>query len=179
MKLYYVLFLFLIILVVSCTKNTGVVVTNPGPDIILNKIRYGNFKGVTLDTNNILSIKESTQNNNGTYRFVSYYLTLSANFENDQGKHMRVIPAGYTLYLLVAEEKALKLLEYMEKLNDSQRAKIYENMVNQIDRDGKLDTSKTDEILKDVNLSESERKEMEDLLKSASTSISSKIIKKM
>ena len=38
--------------------------------------------------------------------------------------------------LLVAEEKALKLLEYMEKLNDSQRAKIYENMVNQIDRDG-------------------------------------------
>lgn len=179
MKLYYVLFSFLIILVVSCTKNTGVVVTDPGPNIVLDKIRYGNFQGVTLNSDNVLTIKGSTQNNDGTYRFVSYKLTLSATFENDQKKRLTVFPGGKTLYLLVGESEAIKLLDRMDKLNDVQRAKIYENMINQIDNNGKLDTTKTDEILKDVNLSESERKEMEELLIASSKGISFEKIKKM
>ena len=179
MKLYYVLFSFLIILVVSCTKNTGVVVTNPDSNIVLDKIRYGNFQGVTLNANNVLNISGSTQNNDGTYRFVSHYLTLSADFENNQGKQLKAFPAGYTLYLVVAQTEAKNLLEYMKNLNDSQRAKIYENIIYQIDKYNKLDISKTDEILKDVNLSESERKEMEELLIAAKNSISSEKIKKM
>ena len=52
-------------------------------------------------------------------------------------------------------------------------------MFNQINENGKLDLSKTDEILKNVNLSETDRKEIEELLIASSSGISTESMKKM
>ncbi|MEI0486750.1 hypothetical protein R4K89_01190 [Brachyspira intermedia] len=179
MKLYYVLFSFLIILVVSCTKNTGVVVTNPGPDIVLNKIRYGNFKGVTINADNVLTITGSTKGNNGTYRFVGYDLTISADFVkiNDEGKNLQVVPSGKSVLVVSTTQSAMDFMDKIRKSDNTEYKKIATNMLGQLMKTGSIDTTKTDELLKGVNLSESERNQITNELLSLKDDFFTEVIK--
>lgn len=179
MKLYSVLFSFLIILIVSCTKNTGVVVTNPGPDIVLNKIRYGNFKGVTINADNVLTITGSTKGNNGTYRFVGYDLTISADFVkiNDEGKRLQVIPSGKSVLVVSSTQSAIDFMNKIRNSDNAEYKKIATNMLGQLVKTGSIDTTKTDELLKGVNLSESERNQITNELLSLKDGFFTEVIK--
>ncbi|ASJ21839.1 hypothetical protein [Brachyspira hampsonii] len=64
--------------------------------MVLDKIRYGNFNGVSLD-GNTLTITGSQNNNNGTYQYSDYFLSLVSIFKDKNGNSLLVIPLGEKL----------------------------------------------------------------------------------
>ncbi|MEI0559570.1 hypothetical protein [Brachyspira intermedia] len=163
MKLHTILFSFLLILLISCTKNTGVIVTNPDSNLVLDKIRYGNFQGIKLE-GNILTITGSKNGNNGIYKYVDYYLSISADFVSEKGNNLWVLPAGSQVYVVSLSAEGKELVELITSDNP-EYSKVLSNILKQAsNNDGKIDTTKTDELLKDVNLSESELTALADKL---------------
>ncbi|PTY41302.1 hypothetical protein [Brachyspira hampsonii] len=168
MKLYAVLFSLLIMLIISCTKNTGVIVTNPDSNLVLDKIRYGNFKGVSLN-GNTLTITGSQNNNNGTYQFYDYFLSLVSMFKDGNGNTLLVVPLDGKVNIVKVKQEGLELLQLLMNSDNPEYKKVFGNLLQQaMQNDGKIDTAKTDEIFKDVNLSETERNKLEDLLAKSS-----------
>ncbi|WP_256097267.1 hypothetical protein [Brachyspira hampsonii] len=164
-------------LMVSCTKNTGVIVTNPYSNLVLDKIRYGNFKGVSLD-GNTLTITGSQNNNNGTYQYYDYFLSLFSMFKDGNGNTLLVVPLGEKVNIVKVKQEGLELLQLLMNSNNPEYKKVLGNLSKQaMENNGQIDTTKTDEIFKGVNLPETERNKLEDLLiKSKDDFISSESI---
>lgn len=75
MKQYFIFILLSIMSLVSCTKNTGIVVTKPGSNLILDKMNSGTWGGAAVsDGGNRLDINNSQNGNEGSYTFDSSVL---------------------------------------------------------------------------------------------------------
>ena len=177
MKLYSVIFLFFIISVISCTKNTGISVTMPDSHYVLDKIRYGNFVGIKLDGDSL--IITGSQYNNGTYKYVDYLLSFACLFEDNNGNTLMAIPVSKEVNIVKVSREGKELINLLSSSDNPEYAKVITNLAEQGARnDGNIDTTKTDEILEGVNLPEAEYKELERLLFASSDSfISSEAIR--
>lgn len=162
----YVLFILLSIMsLVSCTKNTGIIVTKPGSDLVLSKMHSGNWTGVTAN-GNTLNIKGS-QESDGNYTFNSPVLGIGAMYKDESGKYLLTVPMGSDLVVVTVLEDGKKAIDaVLDVLDDAGGEAVIGNLVDVIVKEGagNLDLSNPDKILAGTNISMDKYKEVESIL---------------
>lgn len=162
----YVLFILLSIMsLVSCTKNTGIVVTKPGSDLVLSKMHSGNWTGVTAD-GNTLNIKGS-QESDGNYTFNSPVLGIGAMYEDGNGQYLLSVPMGPDLVLVKVTQDGKNAIDaVLDVLDDAGGEAVIGNLVNVIVKDGadNIDLSNPDKILAGTNISMEKYEEVKNIL---------------
>lgn len=162
----YVLFILLSIMsLVSCTKNTGIVVTKPGSDLVLSKMHSGNWTGVTAD-GNTLNIKGS-QESDGNYTFNSPVLGIGAMYEDGNGQYLLSVPMGPDLVLVKVTQDGKNAIDaVLDVLDDAGGEAVIGNLVNVIVKEGadNIDLSNPDKILSGTNISMEKYEEVKNIL---------------
>ena len=165
MKQYFIFILLSIMSLVSCTKNTGIVVTKPGSDLVLSKMHSGNWTGVTAD-GNTLNIKGS-QKSDGNYTFNSPVLGIGAMYEDGNGQYLLSVPMGPDLVLVKVTQDGKNAIDaVLDVLDDAGGEAVIGNLVNVIVKDGadNIDLSNPDKILAGTNISMEKYEEVKNIL---------------
>ncbi len=132
----YVLFILLSIMsLVSCTKNTGIIVTKPGSDLILDKMNSGTWAGAKAEGNN-LNISVSTDYQ-GNYTFDSPVLGIGGIYKNDKGGYILTAPIGSDLAVVGLTQEAKEAVDaVLDVLDDAGGEAVIGNLVNIVVKEG-------------------------------------------
>ena len=168
----YVLFILLSIMsLVSCTKNTGIIVTKPGSDLILDKMNSGTWAGAKAEGNN-LNILGGTEYN-GDYTFESPVLGIGGIYKdiNNNGNYILTAPVGSDLAVVGLTQEAKEAVDaILDILDDAGGEAVIGNLISAVIDNGadKIDLSDSDKILAGTNLTPDKRAEVEAILKASS-----------
>lgn len=163
MKQYFIL-LFIMSLV-SCTKDTGIVVTKPGSDLVLAKMHSGNWNGAKADGNNLTIT--GGELNQGNYTFDSPVLGIGAMYKDESGKYLLTVPMGSDLVVVTVSEDGKKAIDaVLDVLDDAGGEAVIGNLVDVIVKEGadNIDLSNPDKILAGTNISMEKYEEVKNIL---------------
>lgn len=165
MKQYFIFILLFIMSLVSCTKNTGIVVTKPGSDLILDKMNSGTWAGAKAEGNN-LNISVSTDYQ-GNYTFDSPVLGIGGIYKNDKGGYILTAPIGSDLAVVGLTPEAKKAVDaVLDVLDDAGGEAVIGNLINTVIKEGadKIDLSNPDKILAGTNITMEKYEEVRSIL---------------
>lgn len=166
MKTLSIISLISFILLTSCTRDFGVKVTKPGADLILSKMQSGNWPGVTVNGDK-LTIGGSSKNK-GDYTFEEPVLGIGGIYKDSNGNYIMTAPTGDGLHVVKMNGDAKKAVDaILDIVDDEGGEAIVGNLLNTVvnSKDGNIDLTNTDEILKGTNLSPDKKAEIENILK--------------
>ncbi|MEI0538072.1 hypothetical protein [Brachyspira pulli] len=150
---------------VSCTKNTGIVVTKPSNDLVLTKMHSGNWTGAKANGNS-LTVTGGTKHQ-GDYTFDSSVLGIGAMYADGKGNYLLTVPMGKDLVLVTVDQDGKKAIDaVLDVLDDAGGEAVIGNLVDVIVKEGagNLDLSNPDKILAGTNISMDKYKEVESIL---------------
>lgn len=165
MKQYFIFILLSIMSLVSCTKNTGIIVTKPGSDLILDKMNSGTWAGAKAEGNN-LNISVSTDYQ-GNYTFDSPVLGIGGIYKNDKGGYILTAPIGSDLAVVGLTPEAKKAVDaVLDVLDDAGGEAVIGNLINTVIKEGadKIDLSNPDKILAGTNITMEKYEEVRSIL---------------
>lgn len=167
MKQYFILILLSIMSLVSCTKNTGIIVTKPGSDLILDKMNSGTWAGAKAEGNN-LNISGGTEYN-GDYTFESPVLGIGGIYKdiNNNGNYILTAPVGSDLAVVGLTQEAKEAVDaVLDVLDDAGGEAVIGNLINTVIKEGadKIDLSNPDKILAGTNITMEKYEEVRSIL---------------
>ena len=168
MKQYFIFILLSIMSLISCTKNTGIIVTKPGSDLVLAKMHSGNWNGAKADGNNLTIT--GGELNQGNYTFDSPVLGIGAMYEDGNGQYLLSVPMGPDLVLVKVTQDGKNAIDaVLDVLDDAGGEAVIGNLVNVIVKDGadNIDLSNPDKILAGTNISMEKYEEVKNILMSS------------
>ena len=168
MKQYVIFILLFIMSLISCTKDTGIVVTKPGNDLVLTKMQDGKWAGAKADGSN-LSITGGEMHK-GDYTFDSSILGIGAMYKDKNGQYLLTVPMGPDLVAVTVTEDGKKAIDaVLDVLDDAGGEAVIGNLVDAIIKEGaqNIDLSNPDKILAGTNISMDKYKEVEAILKAS------------
>ncbi|WP_295161426.1 hypothetical protein [uncultured Brachyspira sp.] len=154
MKLYkYILIILILSAALSC-KKTSLTVTQPGPDFFLNKMKDGNWKGVTVDGDK-LSI-------NGTnYTFEKPILGVGGVYNDGKGGYILTLPAGDSLGTVTMDKEAKETIdEIIDIVGENNVLGVISGIIDSEDSDN-IDA---DRITEKFDITEEDKKRIENLI---------------
>lgn len=165
MKQYFIFILLSIMSLVSCTNNTGIIVTKPGSDLILDKMNSGTWAGAKAEGNN-LNISVSTDYQ-GNYTFDSPVLGIGGIYKNDKGGYILTAPIGSDLAVVGLTQEAKEAVDaVLDVLDDAGGESVIGNLVNVVVKEGadKIDLSNPDKILAGTSITMEKYEEVRSIL---------------
>ena len=165
MKQYFIFILLFIMSLVSCTKDTGIVVTKPGSDLVLTKMHSGNWTGVKANGNS-LTVTGGTKHQ-GDYTFDSSVLGIGAMYADGKGNYLLTVPMGKDLVLVTVDQDGKKAIDaVLDVLDDAGGEAVIGNLVNVVVKEGadNIDLSNPDKILAGTNISMEKYEEVKNIL---------------
>ena len=165
MKQSFILILLSIMSLVSCTKNTGIVVTKPGSDLVLTKMHSGNWTGAKANGNS-LTVTGGTKHQ-GDYTFDSSVLGIGAMYEDGNGQYLLSVPMGPDLVLVKVTQDGKNAIDaVLDVLDDAGGEAVIGNLVNVIVKEGadNIDLSNPDKILAGTNITMEKYEEVRSIL---------------
>ena len=165
MKQYFIFILLSIMSLVSCTKNTGIVVTKPGSDLVLTKMHSGNWTGVKANGNS-LTVTGGTKHQ-GDYTFDSSVLGIGAMYADGKGNYLLTVPMGKDLVLVTVDQDGKKAIDaVLDVLDDAGGEAVIGNLVNVVVKEGadNIDLSNPDKILAGTNITMEKYEEVRSIL---------------
>lgn len=166
MKLYLTTFLLLVMSLVSCTKNTGIVITKPGSDLILDKMNSGSWNGAQV-SNGGNNLNISTGQNVGDYTFESPVLGLGGVYKNDNGTdYILTAPIGNELAVVNMNQEAKEAVDaVLDILDDAGGEAVIGNLISTVlEQKDNIDLSNPDKILADTNIPKEKYEEVKNIL---------------
>lgn len=171
MKQYFIFILLSIMSLVSCTKNTGIVVTKPGSNLILDKMNSGTWGGAAVsDGGNRLDINNSQNGNEGSYTFDSSVLGIGAMYKDQNGGYLLTVPMGPDLVVVKVDQSGKNAINaVLDVLDDAGGESVIGNLVNVVVKEGadNIDLSNPDKILAGINIPMEKYEEVKNILMSS------------
>lgn len=172
MKLFKILLCVLSILIfgISCTKDSGLQITKPGPELILSKMQNGNWNGAKAE-GNTLTITGGSGNLNGNYTFDSPVLGLGGVYKDPEKEdYILAAPSGDGLVVVEMDQTGKEAIDaILGVVGESGGEKVMGNLIQQIaNSGGNIDLSDPDKILAGTDLPDDKRKEIEAILENSS-----------
>lgn len=171
MKFYLTILLLTVTLFISCTKDTGMTITKPGSDLILDKMQSGKWSSAKItDGGKKLSISGSKNGNDGNYIFDSPLLGLGGIYSDNNGDYILTVPFGKDLGIVHMNKSAKDAVDkILDILDDNGGETVLGNLISSVTSGGgSIDLSNVDKMLEGTNFPPDKRKEVEDILMSSS-----------
>ena len=172
-KVYlYIVFIVMIgIFAISCTKDYGVKVTQPGADFFLSKMQNGTWDGAKVSGTS-LTITGGSDSLNGNYTFDSPILGVGGVYKGNDNKLIVAVPGPDGLVVAETDEKGKEAIDaILGVVGEEGGEKVISNLVGQISSsNGNIDLSDADKILAGTDLPPDKRAEVEAILQQSGDS---------
>lgn len=170
MKVKILFFIFSIIILSSCTKDSGLQITAPGKELILEKLN-----GKTGNNNNYeitfgkesVSIKNTTEEKE--YNFDEPIFAIGAIYKNNNinaqqnDAYLLVIPLKNEIYTASINQKTYEAVNYVINIieNEKEGVQVLENVMGTIKKGGTITLENLIANLEgDLNISQSKKEEI-------------------
>ena len=154
----YILMILILLSAFSC-KKTNLKVTEPGSDLILDKMNSGSWPGVIVNGNNLtISMPDGSQNN---YTFEESVLGIGGIYGDGSGGYLVALPAGDTLGTVTMDQEAKAAFdEIIDIVGPGNALGTINGILNSSDPNNLT----PEDVIGNSNITEDERKRVEDIL---------------